>query len=318
MMTKSERLLRHIGHVRHFLAAARAGNFRTAARRLNISQSAISKSVHILEDEFGVPLFERFPRGVALTTFGEALFRRARVIEMECGYARLEIEGLRSGVAGALRIAAGPVWGSSILPRAIGALHAAHPDARFTIVRGPSAVSLPLLEKGEIDVAIGALSNEMHAEATYVSRPLLDIDMRVMAADTHPLRHASEIEVAALCDYPWVLFHQDERVARRIRQFFELRGLKYPNFVVNTESFLAVLELLRSGPMLTCLAEPLLMIARHHSVGIVPVRADIWRFRSGLTYRRSLEGLGILEVLAAELDRTCREFRLQKNEALAQ
>ena len=63
--------------LRTFEAAARHRSFKAAARELSVTAPAVSRQVRALEEHFGVALFERAPRGVALTRSGRELFEAA-------------------------------------------------------------------------------------------------------------------------------------------------------------------------------------------------------------------------------------------------
>jgi len=61
----------------YFLKVAQRKNISTAAAELNITQPTLTKSIKLLEDQLGVKLFDRLPRGVALTLYGATLLRHA-------------------------------------------------------------------------------------------------------------------------------------------------------------------------------------------------------------------------------------------------
>src|SRR5688500_17069308 len=75
----------------HFVAIVEAGSIRAAARGQGVSHPAMTKSLRLLEDEVGVPLLRRSPRGVVCTSAGRALLTRARVIRSEVHKAEEEL-----------------------------------------------------------------------------------------------------------------------------------------------------------------------------------------------------------------------------------
>ena len=82
-------------HFRYFVAVAEERSFAQAARRLRVAQPALSKQIHDLEAELGVPLFERLPRGVRLTPAGEAFLADARATLEAAGRATTSARSAR-------------------------------------------------------------------------------------------------------------------------------------------------------------------------------------------------------------------------------
>src|ERR1700722_18779404 len=83
-----------------FVDGVESGSLSRTARRLNTSQPALSKSLRLLEEQLGVRLLERGPRGVRLTKFGDAFYRRARTITSEIPRAREDLEDMKGSPAG--------------------------------------------------------------------------------------------------------------------------------------------------------------------------------------------------------------------------
>ena len=84
----------------------------TACNELYLSQSALTKNIKKIEDRLGVQLFDRMPRGVKITEYGEALLKRVKKMELEYNYAIKEISAIKSGVRAHIRIGADLVWES--------------------------------------------------------------------------------------------------------------------------------------------------------------------------------------------------------------
>ena len=93
-----------IWRLKHFLAVAEAGSVQGAARSLNISQPALSKSLRQLEEHLQAALFDRSARGVVLTPMGQVFYRHAREIQSEWDSSVIEISAARDGAQGELRL----------------------------------------------------------------------------------------------------------------------------------------------------------------------------------------------------------------------
>src|ERR1700744_103485 len=98
----------NLRHLRAFAAIVDVGGFARAATRLHLSQPALSRQIHALEAELGVPLFDRIGRRVQLTSQGEDLLRRSRHLLAEADLLGERARALKGGQAGMLRVGATP------------------------------------------------------------------------------------------------------------------------------------------------------------------------------------------------------------------
>ncbi len=92
--------------LRIFYQIAQVGSFNAASDVLNISQPALSRSVSILENQIGIRLFERLPRGLALTRQGEVLFETIEKMSSELSLAKISLDEEENEPLGTIRIAA--------------------------------------------------------------------------------------------------------------------------------------------------------------------------------------------------------------------
>ena len=104
--TRSRNRLRPPRVLTYVDAVARFGSIRKAAEALNIASSALNRQILDLETDLGAPLFERLPRGVRLTSAGEAFLVYARLVISELKAVELRIEQLRGLVRGQVSVAA--------------------------------------------------------------------------------------------------------------------------------------------------------------------------------------------------------------------
>jgi DNA-binding transcriptional LysR family regulator len=133
---------------------ARRGTIKAAAAALDVTPSAVSQQLRILEAEAGVPLLERDGRRVRLTDAGERLVRHADTITAAIAAAESDLAGAREGVSGTLRVAAFPTAARALLPGAIARLGARHPGLRVNLRDLETRESLAALAADEVDVAV--------------------------------------------------------------------------------------------------------------------------------------------------------------------
>src|SRR5262245_29064900 len=114
-------------HLRYFLAVAEAAHFTQAAKALHVSQPTLSQQVQRLEEQLGVPLFDRVARGARLTAAGELLLPHARRVMRELADAQAalgELHGLRRGT---LRVGMMQTVNGCAIPEIVARFGAEHP-----------------------------------------------------------------------------------------------------------------------------------------------------------------------------------------------
>ncbi|WP_367889703.1 LysR family transcriptional regulator [Burkholderia sp. L27(2015)] len=115
-----------------FLAVAETCSFTTAARRLGVTPTAVSKAIRVMESKHGVTLFQRTTRRVALTEAGEAAFLRLRPAALEISETFAALGGFREKPMGSLRITA-PHSASGLLAALVPAFRKAYPAVTLEI-----------------------------------------------------------------------------------------------------------------------------------------------------------------------------------------
>jgi DNA-binding transcriptional LysR family regulator len=163
-------------NVRYFLQVARTKQILAAARRLNADHATVSRRIAVLEDEAGVRLFDRHPKGVELTTAGERLLRAAEAVEAEFLTAQADIGQVAMDVAGSVRIAAPDVFGALMLSKTLIALKRKHPRLTVQVVPLSRGLSLPKRE-ADLAVTIGR-----PREGRLAARKLVDYSLHFYAA----------------------------------------------------------------------------------------------------------------------------------------
>ena len=109
-------------HLQVLLSLASTGNLSQSAAALNTTQPALSKWLKELEEDVGLPLFERHARGLRPTSYGEALIEHARRIEARLDIARDDMQALRAGGSGLVSIGTSGVSAADTVPLAVSRL----------------------------------------------------------------------------------------------------------------------------------------------------------------------------------------------------
>jgi DNA-binding transcriptional LysR family regulator len=134
-----------------FVCVVEAGTFSAAARRLNVGQPAVSKTIALLEERLSVRLLLRSTRGLTPTEAGQAFYSRAKRAIEEAEEAELAARGAATNLTGRLRVCAAVTFARLHIVPAIGQFLEAHPELNIDLVLDDRNVDL--LEEG-IDIAL--------------------------------------------------------------------------------------------------------------------------------------------------------------------
>lgn len=139
-------------HLRYFVAVAEHKSIRLASERIHVTQPAVSRQIHDLEEELGLELFERHPRGLTLTTAGESFLFDVRKIMNDLEAAARKAKRISTGWAGRLRL--GFVENSSwdgIVPDALRSFQLATPSASLELSPLNTPEQIQRIEDGMLD-----------------------------------------------------------------------------------------------------------------------------------------------------------------------
>lgn len=190
-------------HLRYFVAVAEEENIGRAAARLHISQPPLTRQIQQLEEELGVTLFTRTPRGMELTQAGELFLEEARNIRALVEQATERTQRAGQGKLGRLDVG---IFGSAILdaiPKLLLAFRNRYPDVKVVLHTMTKAEQIEALRQRRISVGF----NRMLA-------PLADLEIKQVTTEAlllavpaeHPLAAQPVIRFAELQDHPMVLF----------------------------------------------------------------------------------------------------------------
>lgn len=213
-----------IRQLKAFLAIAEAKTFTAGARRVNVTQAAISMQIRQLEDEVGLQLFTRTPRRVILTEAGEYLLERARKILREHDSALAEIAEVAGAEYGRLRIGtASGTFAMHQLPAILQKLKDKFPNSELTVSSGTSQKLVDNMMHGELDTAFVSLPVD---NANIATESLFSDEIVAIAHPGHPLSKEKYISAATLAGEDLILGERGGNTRRMIDEFFAAANVK--------------------------------------------------------------------------------------------
>lgn len=295
-----------IRNIDYFLTVAEAGSLRAAAKTLGLTQPALTKAIRRLEDEAGVPFFERRTQGVSLTTFGQSFLRHARALKASMTDARNDIEALRSGTTGRVRIGAGPSWQTRILPLALPIFRRQRQGVQIQIVGGLDHTLKRELRRGALDLVVAAIS-ENHENPDLDGRSLMVDDYRIIADQQHPLHQAAKLDFGELLNFPWILPEPSTFLVRRLEVIMRSHGLAPPRATIETDLVPLKLRLMRGNDYLSFHAVDHLAALNEEQVRPLPFSEAGWRREAGIITRHGVELGSAARHLIEIIERVCRD-----------
>ncbi len=233
----------HSSTVLYFDAVRRFGSIREAARRLNVASSAVNRQILRLEQEVGLPLFERLARGVRLTAAGEAFARHALVVLQDAERLGAELDQLVGVRSGHVSVAAAEGICTTVMPGVIGALRRKAPRITVSLRRTESMRIEQALMAGDVDLGVG-----FDLPKSGGLRRLFTADF-VVGVIMHPdndLAGRSTVPLSACLDYPMILPEDAISIAQLLAPAF-LRLNVRPSAAVSSNSIDAIRLLVEMG-----------------------------------------------------------------------
>lgn len=285
----------------------RHGSILHASQAANLTQPAASKLLAELEHALGVQLFERLPRGVAPTLYGDVMIRRAGAALAEMDAAHQEVMELLSGLSG--RVAIGTVMTPStgLLPEAVKRLKRSYPRVHVAITVDTSKLMIQRLRAGELDLVIGRILDTESA-AVLNFEPLNDEPHSLIARAGHPLASSPNLQLAELVREGWILPPSGSILRDRLTALFLSQGLDQPAEIVETLALPVITKLLIGSDMVCALPTELVQSYLDAKLlAVLPielgVRMDLYGIVTRKHHQLSPGALAMLQTLRDVADK---------------
>ena len=242
-----------LSHLRDVVAVAEHGSLRAAARRIGVTQPAITRSIREVEQELGAILFERHARGVRLTEIGAAFMRRASAVHAELRRAREEVEQLKGRNTGEITVSLSTASSLSLMPSAVKAFRKRCPDAILKISESFFRPIEPDILSGAVDFYVGPIDIAAASQQFAVEK-LFDNRRLILARKDHPLAGARRL--TDLVDAEWVRpVLSGTNTDVDVDLLFEEKGYDPPKVALHARSAMVMLLVIINSDLLTILPE---------------------------------------------------------------
>jgi DNA-binding transcriptional LysR family regulator len=219
----------NVKHLAVFRAVVKTGSISAAARVLHISQPAVTKTLHTLEESIGLRLFERIKGRLLITPEAQTLIPQVERLFGNVDAVQKLTEEIRQGFAGSLTIATVATLASSIVSVGMSRFHREHPKVQFDLKAFSTRQVLEAVRNNQVDVGVIDVSE---------SGPEMDVhelcraDIVCVMRSDHPLGQLATITPKDIADQTLITFAEDTTSGWAIRE--ALRKQKLPAHIAFT------------------------------------------------------------------------------------
>lgn len=247
------------------VALAEEGNIHRAAEVLNMTQPAASKLLKDLEDVLGVSLFDRMPRGMRPTWYGEAMIRHARSALSSLNQAHDEVQALKAGRFGQVAVGAITTPGIMLLPQAIAAVKATHPTLRVALHIETSDVLLERMAQGRMDMLVARLFAN-HDKTALKYEALAEEPAVAIVRPGHPLLQVDGLSLRDLINCAWIVPPEGSVLRHRFDLMFREEGLDAPVNLIETTALLFITKMIAESDVICLIAGDVARYYEEHGV----------------------------------------------------
>lgn len=273
-----------IRQLRHFAAIAEHGSLGRAASAIAISEPALSKSLSKLEAELGAKLFERGSKGISLTVYGQSLLTRAEAILGEVSTIRREVDELRDGHHGIVRVGMRPSFGTTYLPHAVARIMKSRRNFKAVLCEGFVPTLISELVQGKLDFIVATELEGLHP--SLVQEYFTDSPVRLLARADNPLANGKRIPATKIRHYDWIMPLATDPIRQHMHNLLAQNGVEPISVIMETNSVPAMKNFVREMDCLTFFPVHLYSPSQDGDLAFVNVPELVWHRRLDIVRRR--------------------------------
>ena len=293
-------------------AIAETGSFTGAGARLHVSQSAISRQILLLEEEFRERLFVRLGRRVQITAAGEVLLQLSHRVFSDIRDTSASITDRQKVLSGPLNLVGGMTVCLYVFPLLLKEFRQHHPHVDIKVATGGTQRLLRRLRTRRADLALLTLPVD---DPAFTSVPVLREELMLVMPAGHPLAGKESVGVEALVGQPFVIFEQGSNTRRTLDEFFVREQIK-PNIVTETENIEIIKSMVASGLGISIVPfQSVERETRGGSLKVARIRAQQLVRETGWVYRAGERAPRVVQEMMATLTRIVPQLQLSVDRA---
>ena len=229
--------------LRYALAVAKERSFTQAARKVHVSQSAISEQVRLLEEEIGFPIFNRTSHGIQLTDRGRSFLNEAERVYNDLLALSDTARHLHGGESFVIGMGSGVA--QFVVPGALAHFSATFPDVRLEVKIAPTRRVYDQLHNERIDMGIAVESDPERLPAGIVQKRIAETEMVLIVPADHELSGRNKpVDLAELATLPLIINELSVGYGLIVQTMFEGIGVrpKIANITDNIETMKIMVE----------------------------------------------------------------------------
>ncbi len=265
--------------LKYFQTVARLEHMTQAAEKLKIAQPSLSKTISRLEEDLGVPLFDRQGRHIKLNQYGRALLMRVDRIFTELSAARNELLDLHGLHQETVHLA---VSIPTIVPELFSSFLTTHPSISFQQMVAIPTSMVPMLERGEIDMCISSSPIE-GPDIEWM--PLLKDEMMLMVPNDHPLADKKIIDLMDAQNEPFISFNTGQGTKSSTEYYCELAGFE-PKITFEGDETPVIARLVQKGLGIAFVSRLVWYMSPHESVRLVHIKHPVCERTIGVAHHK--------------------------------
>jgi DNA-binding transcriptional LysR family regulator len=234
----------NLDYLKTYLEVIKSGSFSEVAKKLSISQPAVSFQIQKLEQEFGVRLIDRRQKTLMLTEAGKRLLEFAQYFEKEHQQLIHDFEQLREEVTGNLNIAASTMPGDFILPPILSEFKKRNPAVNIQVAVTDSARVIEAVSKGEYDIGFCGISPQ---DRELEGFKIAEDEIVLIVFPEHPFAKREQVSFLELINEPLIFREQTSGTQRSVEALLADVGFDFSNckptlILGTTESVVTAVE----------------------------------------------------------------------------